>query len=371
MSSPHSSENTQNLIMPAFSKLSSFQAFLPQFDGESVVSPSYFISTLESVCDEAGCTDSEKLVLLKAKLRGNALSHVITSPQLAEELDYQTFRDKFLSYFEKKETKLNNQNDFINLKMRPSETVRQFASRVETATLKFFGKVPAENVHLKNLVESTQLTRFIEGMDPENKQFLIVKDPKTLIDAMHFMEDFLPNKPESTLNSVNRINDSQRELKTLIDRQNKTLHESISQLNQQMKNLTIPNQHSSRTLPVCQFCNRAGHTALNCRELVSQQATNSPPYSFQERGRGYPDYNDYGRFGEWATNPSRGQFHNSGYSPPMNYDHQRQPRQAHRGGFRGYYANPGARYQNTGSRVNFRGNSRGRFPTNSGNGSGV
>lgn len=273
---------------PAFQKLAGFQSFLPQFDAETVVTPSYFIRTLETICDQTTCTPEERLIVLKSKLRGKALSHTIQNPQFSNETNYGKFKEKFLNYFNKKPTSLSQQNLFLKLKMIPGETVKQFASRVEAATIEFLGmpNKDDDNEGIRDLIEKTKLTRFLEGMSPEEKNLMVIKNPRNLEEAVEFMEVIQENKNSNP--SINNINDPQNEL------QNNKMMESIEELHNKIQNLTLTPEIKNNKHPTvrqsCQICHKNNHIASNCFYYLNQQTQpNNPGFryhnSIRDRGR--------------------------------------------------------------------------------------
>ncbi|KAG8176754.1 hypothetical protein JTE90_003385 [Oedothorax gibbosus] len=126
-------------------------------------------------------------------------------------------------------------------------------------------------------------------MGHEDKQLLLVKDPKSLTEAIEFMELIKDNKQD--ISSINRINDPQQEMRNLLEFQNKKLHETISELNNKIQNLTFHNQDRQNRGPsqnrqACQICKRNNHQASECFYYVRQQQNGyqngRPNY---ERGR--------------------------------------------------------------------------------------
>lgn len=119
-------------------KLAGLQNIIPQFDNCSAVTPNYFLETFEAVTEAAKCTDSEKLMIIKSRIRGDALSHIINSPDLAEAVDYKSFVAAFRDFFTNKSSLVARHQSFSNVKMTPSESVKVYASRVSQAVKKIF-----------------------------------------------------------------------------------------------------------------------------------------------------------------------------------------------------------------------------------------
>lgn len=120
-------------------KITSLQALIPEFSGDSCVNPTYFFETLESLTNVEEYTDGDRLVIAKSRIRGPALKHLIATKSLNTEKEYEKFKTKIIEFFEQNESPAITQYQFTHLKMFPSETVRQFAARVTNGTDKFLG----------------------------------------------------------------------------------------------------------------------------------------------------------------------------------------------------------------------------------------
>ena len=134
-------ENDQTQVTHVFQKLAGFQAIIPEFNANSVVTPKFFLDNIENVTNLAKCSPEEKLLILRSRIRGEALSHVINSPDLAQETDYNSFKQKFLDYFDKKISLATRHQHFASCRMKPDESVKVYAARVSDVTQKFFRKL--------------------------------------------------------------------------------------------------------------------------------------------------------------------------------------------------------------------------------------
>ena len=282
-----------------FHKLAGFQTLIPQFDNQSAVTPKFFIDQVESITDIANCEPSEKLLVLKSRIRGDALSHVISSPDLASETDYQLFKDKFLSYFTQKISLVSRQSQFSNCKMTANEPAKVYAARVTHATMMFLNNPDITNPAVKLIFEQTKLAKFIEGLLPEYRQAILLRDPQNFAEALNYVELLQTNQNSFTKteycnasSSAATSNPSDDSLKSLLQAHVLHTQETFNSLSKQIEDLKLnpafnSNPHDSRRFrptqrsqsytqvsfvrnrpnrfPPCSFCGRANsHLSRNC-----------------------------------------------------------------------------------------------------------
>ena len=243
-------------------KLTTFQNLIPQFDNNSAVTAKYFFDTIETLANKDEYTDDERLIIAKSRIRGDALTHLINSPSLSSEKNYGNFKDKFLDFFEQKTSRTVCQYQFSNIKMYPSETVRQFANRVCNATDKFFGPIDLSQEPLKQVYDQTLLSKFLEGIRDEYKREILTKDPKNLKEAISFIELLETNeqimKPQ-TVNAIERPNE-------LLQKHIQSTHEMIAALSKKIESLSVrPNlANNPQIRKFCSFCKRNNHSNEEC-----------------------------------------------------------------------------------------------------------
>lgn len=235
-----------------FAKLAGFQTIIPQFDNASAVTPKFFLDNVDHVTSLANCNNEEKLLVLKSRIRGDALSHIINSPDLSQEKDYESFKTKFLSYFDKKTSLATRQHQFANCRMMPKEQAKVFATRVANATQQFFGTLNSSNSEVKNLIEQTKMSKFIDGLLPELKKATLMKDPQSFNEALNYVELLQANEAtmtdcHNTPTEINNVNHSNIDLLKVIECHAQKTHETVSALAKQIENLKFsPRSDSSR-----------------------------------------------------------------------------------------------------------------------------
>lgn len=334
-----------------FSKFSGIQTLIPQFDNQSAVTAQYFLDTLDNICVSATCTDQEKLLILKSRLRGDALSLVVNSIQLAKETNYSNFRKKFLELFQRTKSLTARQHQFSACRMIAGERVRNYAARVENATLQFLGDTDVTHTSVQAIYANAKLAKFTEGLLPQYKQALLSRDPQTFEEAVNFVELLQSNEAyASASDSINLLASANApELQTLLDRHTQTTHEQIAALSNEIQKLRLgkdqppvdssrrsryPNRRSFAPVPQprdrqCSICRRTNHATNNCyfnrlRHPSSSRASNrgnfaqrNPPPRFQSRSP-TPHRNNRTMFPPAGFRPATVRFDNSPYRGSKN-----------------------------------------------------
>lgn len=324
-------------------KLAGFQSVLPQYDGLSAISPTYFVENVETVTELAKCSDQEKLLILRSRIRGDALTSVITSPDLNDEKDYSEFKKKFLSFFDTQYSLGARQKQFSNCVMNPNESVKMYSARVSVATLRFFNSPDLSNPGIKSIFEQTKLAKFIDGLPSCYKNAVILKDPKSFQDAVSFVQTLQSNEisHDEILNTqlTNNISVSadNSEIKSILEAHASHTTQLINNLAKDVENLKLQTQNPKRAYdagpftnntrrgtefsrfrrnrssfsnsnPTCRICNRSSHFTSDCYY-------NTARGNFQGRGnsRGMRRSPQYNYRGSHNNNP-RGTRYNYGHS---------------------------------------------------------
>lgn len=312
-------------------KLAGFQTLIPQYDNISAITPKYFIDNVEQITSLAECTEPEKLLILRSRIRGDALTSIIHSPDLNQEKDYNTFKNKFLAYFDTKYSLGARQRQFSDCRMLPRELARTYADKVAVTTQNFFSNPDLTNPQVKNIFENTKLAKFIEGLLPNYKQSVVLKDPKTFQEAVEFLERLQSNEssplntePSQTVNTVG-VDSSKDELKSLIEAHTLHTQQMVNTLTKEIENLKLQTQQNStraqenshsdnpqrrfanssyqnqnrnfefRNSPSCRFCNKNSHYSSNCYYNPDNKRSFRGRSNFQRYGRGDNSQRNTGR----------------------------------------------------------------------------
>lgn len=274
-------------------KIAGFQTVIPQFDNISSITPKFFVENLENITNLANCTKAEKLWIMRSRIRGEALTSLIHTPDLNNEKDFDEFKKKFLSYFDTQYSLSARQKQFANCKMLPNEQVKTYAAKVSLATENFFNNPDMTNAAIKTIFEQTKLAKFIEGLHSDYKQSVLLKDPKTFESAVEFVQLLQSNvisandSPiEQSINNVS-TNTNSNDLKVILEAHAQNTQEMINALSKEVENLKINTKQTSartdnnnqrrgsgryiqnrsfsqRNNPTCRFCNVWSHSTFNC-----------------------------------------------------------------------------------------------------------
>lgn len=233
-------------------KLAGFQTLIPQYDNITAITPKFFIDNVEQITTLANCTNEEKLLVMKSRIRGDALTNIINSPDLNQERDLEEFKKKFLAYFDTHYSLGARQRQFSNCKMLPREPVKVYAAKVSLATQHFFDTPDLTNDGVKGIFEQSKLAKFIEGLLPCYKQSLILKDPKTFDEAVNFVQMLQANEissfdtePNPSVNNIN-TNAVTDQIKTFIEAHAAHTQEIVNSLTKDVESLKLQSQQHSR-----------------------------------------------------------------------------------------------------------------------------
>lgn len=304
-------------------RLAGFQSLIPQFDNLTSITPKFFIESLEQITELINCTNEEKLLIMRSRIRGDALTNIINSPDLNQEKNYEEFKKKFLAYFDTQYSLGARQKQFSSCKMQPRELVKVYAAKVALATQQFFDNPDLSIDAVKTIFEQSKLAKFIDGLLPIYKQNLILKDPKNFDEAVNFVQMLQANEIasfDSEINStVNNVNTSAStdQLKALIETHALHTQEIVNSLTKEVENLKIHQQQSQRprveytrppfrqtqiynnnrgrqtgnfahrNSPSCNYCYKNSHKTHECYFNPSNRGNyRGRNHQFQRNGRG-------------------------------------------------------------------------------------
>lgn len=226
-------------------KIAGFQNVIPQFDNLSSITPKFFVENLENITELAKCTKPEKLLIMRSRIRGDALTNIIHSPDLNSEKDYDEFKKKFLSYFDTQYSLSARQKQFSNCKMLPNEQVKTYAAKVSLATENFFNSPDLTNDAIKTIFEQTKLAKFIDGLHGTFKQSVILKDPKTFQNAVDFAQLLQSNEINAVDSPVEQIvnnmstTTNNSEIKNILEAHALNTQEMINALSKEVESLKL------------------------------------------------------------------------------------------------------------------------------------
>lgn len=306
------------------SKLAGFHNLIPIYDGESSVTVNYFINTFEKLADALQANPTEKLLIIKSKIRGLALSQLVNSVDLASETDYEVFKNKFIKFFGEETTLAGRQLVFSGCKMINSETIKQFGARVVNASISFLGTVDMSNVEIQKILDNAKLSKFLEGVLNKYKKHLMDKNFQTYEEAFNFLKIVEINEKLINEEAVSNISQSGPNLEALIATQSNQTHQSIAALTREVGELRLNAREveNSRNIPyytqrnerggrsTCRHCGRNNHDTANCFFRNGEsRANNIPRRNWSAQRSGYSTISAYDRNGFQTRDDRNGATH--------------------------------------------------------------
>lgn len=169
-----------NTIAGYLGLLNSFSGSEPSYPAE------YFLQSIEEIGRIAEWADTEKLIVLKAKLKGRAAEFLANSPELREERNYERFKTEFLRHFKNEFPLTYHLQNFTGCRQKPNESVKDFASRVKNAAFGFLQGANFNSPDVERLADRTKLSQFLAGLNPKIQKHVLNHDPQDLATAIKF-----------------------------------------------------------------------------------------------------------------------------------------------------------------------------------------
>ncbi len=145
----------------------------------------FFFRQFEEISIIAKWTPQEKLTILKAKLKGNALQFLMSDRELINSQNYDFVRDKIVDFFSSELPASESQMHFANIYMRENEEIRNLVHRINIATKNYLGTDESENSpSTKKIIDKFRLTKLISSLLPEIQKEVVKANPKSFDEAV-------------------------------------------------------------------------------------------------------------------------------------------------------------------------------------------
>lgn len=136
----------------------------------------HFFQSLEEVANLAKWRDTDKLLIAKSKLRGEAADFLAQSPDLRVTSNYEQFKESVLERFETEEPLAVRLSALSNCYQRDGESVKEFATRLKAVAHNYLQERPDDPPRLSAMHDKTKLAQFVQGLKPHLKRVVLSAD---------------------------------------------------------------------------------------------------------------------------------------------------------------------------------------------------
>lgn len=179
----------ENIEMESASRINGLALLTANYEGNKDETK-FFFRQFDEVALLAKWKDSEKLTILKSKLRGNALRYLMSDRELMNSQNYDLVRDKIMDFFRDELDVGQCQLDFSNCHMRENESVKMFAHRLVVASNKYLGTSQTEiSQDTKAVIDKLRLSKFVGALLPEIQRDVLKLNPKSFEQAIEIAKN--------------------------------------------------------------------------------------------------------------------------------------------------------------------------------------
>lgn len=271
---------------------------LNYFDGQNPQECHNFMVQFEAVAQMGHWTDAEQGIILKSRLRGQALTFLTNDPSLRHETSFKTIKSKLMDFFAEQPSLATNHMRFTTIKQQPGETVKNLVFRIDNAAMQYLSNGEKTTLSSDPMVMTIKLSKFLEALHHDLRLDVLKMDPKNYADAIEKAKCVENAQKLVTADilkaNVNNFSDtaSDEKINTLIQKNSENM-EKIAALTSEINALRIhrnveplshtvesynsggeQRRHKTRDLPnnlKCAFCGYNNHIMRDCRYF--KQAT--------------------------------------------------------------------------------------------------
>ena len=302
---------------PAMAKNTNYINLIGTFEGESAQECTFFFDQIDEIAKVSNISEQEKVMIVRAKLRGRALSFLINDPTLSSLKNYDQIKTAFTNYFSENNDLTSNQLKFNNIKQLEGESVKDLAHRIMIASHNYLGISEAIiNEETKKNLDKLRLAKFVSALNNQLQTEVIKSNPTSFKQAITIAGNL-----QNALNTIAHIRiNNLLEDNTTDTRAQQELHE----LRQQVNNLRLTNNIAQPQQRSCHLCGRSNHFTSDCyvyknlygrgNRQQTQQSNrgqhNQRQFRNEQQDR-RPQDNHYTQTNRQQSNQRRGAFNSS------------------------------------------------------------
>lgn len=237
--------------------------FINKFDGSRENLTAFLNNCKNAISLTSTAQQGILLKYILSQLEGRAQS----ACSIKEFDNYQQFEDFLKSQFGERKHYAALLSDLQECRQSNSETVNQFALRIESCLAKLLTEInisiptkkKAELAGRLAAMQDLALHTFVIGLNMKLSTVVRCRDPETLNDAINFA-----TSEEKILQATFRRNAPTANIAA--STQNHRFPQQKQQFQQNKSFKPNNNQESTSAAPVCRYCKNIGHTLENCRK---------------------------------------------------------------------------------------------------------
>ena len=245
--------------------MSDYPCVLPTFfNGDDTECVEEWLSVYEAIAESSEWDDEYKRLKVPAYLRGAALRWYRAIKSEAK--TWKLFEEKFLAEYRPADWKWKKKSEFYSLKQVNKESISEFISRFR----RICGDLP-------DIPEEIKKERFIDGLLPEYRKWVILTGPETICEAFSFAkraeaavcaeknpksQATVTHQPVAKERSVQRVPEG-FDMDSLADELSRMVIKRIESDHKPVSNY--------RANIMCYNCQKNGHRAWFCPEHNEQR----------------------------------------------------------------------------------------------------
>jgi len=292
---------TRRNLEQEFTRKSNFNGIplLTSFFEGDVDQCRHFFNQFDDLAKLSNWNSNERLTILKSRLRGNALSYLLSDNELSESKDYNFVKSKLVEFFSQESGLAEKQLNFANCKQWANEPVKNFAHRLLLASNNYLGDSVVVTKETKNILDKLRLSKFVSALLPELQSDVLKANPNSFEEAVRVAQNSQMAQETMTKLRVNNLNSNgfvNGPHRKIVDNDMASRMEALTL---EVNNLRQTQMPPKDEFPInCILCGSRSHLTVSCQVFHElKQLGNNANRNFEfPRGRGRSNRgNQFGR----------------------------------------------------------------------------